>query len=156
MKLIIYTCECLLDHLVRMTEDEIEKYIMNHVMFSLSDRWLMYIHLHDKILFFCLRCLNIMRPFIMERIYCIKRSGFFDDTCLDLIELSGLNNTCQNCLEILAIKFKKFLVKVKKKELETSIFANVLDLKMKFIKKLMMKFHMKFLTILQIIRFLLE
>ena len=116
MKLIIYTCECLLDHLIRITEDEIEKYIMNHVMFSLSDRWLMYIHLHDKILFFCLRCLNIMRPFIMERIYCIKRSGFFDDTCLDLIELSRLNNTCQNYLEIIAIKLKKFLVKVKKKE----------------------------------------
>ena len=55
MKLIIYTCECLLDHLVRMTEDEIEKYIMNHVMFSLSDRWLMYIHLHDKILFLCFK-----------------------------------------------------------------------------------------------------
>ena len=52
MKLIIHTCECLLDHLVRMTEDEIEKYIMNHVMFFLSDRWLMYIHLHDKILIF--------------------------------------------------------------------------------------------------------
>ena len=52
----------------------------------------------------------------MERIYCIKRSGFFDDTCLDLIELSSLNNTCHSCLEILAIKLKKFLVKVKKKE----------------------------------------
>ena len=51
----------------------------------------------------------------MERIYCIKRSGFFDDTCLDLIELSGLNNTCHSCLEILAIKLKKFLVKVKKR-----------------------------------------
>ena len=69
MKLIIYTCECLLDHLIRMTEDEIEKYIVNHVMFSLSDIWLMYIHL----------------PYI-------------------------------NCLEILTIKLKNYLVKVKKKE----------------------------------------
>ena len=116
MKLIIYTCECLLDHLIRMTEDEIEKYIVNHVMFSLSDRWLMYIHSQGDILFFCLRCLNITRPFIMERIFCIKRSGFFDDTCLDFIEFSGLNNTCQNCLETLTIKLKNYLVKVKKKE----------------------------------------
>ena len=44
MKLIIFTCECLIDHLVKMNEDEIEKYVYNHVMFSLSDSWLMYIH----------------------------------------------------------------------------------------------------------------
>ena len=116
MKLIIYTCECLLDHLVRMTEEEIEKYIINHEMFSLSDRWLMFIHMQSDILFFCLRCLEIMRLFLMERIFCIKRSVFFDDTCLDLIQLSGLNNTCQNCLEILTKKLKNYLIKLKKKE----------------------------------------
>ena len=116
MKLIIYTCECLLDHLVRMTEEEIEKYIINHEMFSLSDRWLMFIHMQSDILFFCLRCLEIMRLFLMERIFCIKRSVFFDDTCLDLIQLSDLNNTCQNCLEILTKKLKNYLVKLKKKE----------------------------------------
>ena len=114
MKLIIYTCECLLDHLVRMTEDEIEKYIMNHVMFSLSDRWLMYIHSQNNVLFFCLRCLNIVRPFVQERIFCVKRSGLFDDTCLELVELSGINNTCQNCLQLLTTTFKKYLIKVKK------------------------------------------
>ena len=50
--MIIYSCDCLLDHLIRMTEDEIEKYIMNHAVFSLSDRWLMYIHLQNNVLFF--------------------------------------------------------------------------------------------------------
>ena len=77
MKLIIFTCECLLDHLVRMTEDEIEKYIINHEMFSLSNRWLMYIHSQNNVLFFCLRCLIILRPFVCERIFCMKRSGLF-------------------------------------------------------------------------------
>ena len=114
MKLIIFTCECLLDHLVKMNEDEIEKYVYNHVMFSLSDSWLMYIHSQNTLLFFCLRCLNIVRPFVNKTIYCVKRSGLFDDTCLDLVELSGINNTCQNCLQLLIIKFKKHLIKVKK------------------------------------------
>ena len=114
MKLIIYTCECLLDHLIKMTEDEIEKYIMNHVIFSLSNRWLMYIYSQNNVLFFCLRCLNIVRPFVHERVFCIKRSGLFDDICLDLADFSGINNCCENCLQLLTTSLKKYPVKLKK------------------------------------------
>ena len=114
MKLIIFTCECLLDHLVRMKEDEIEKYIINHVMFSLYDSWVMYIHSQNTVLFFCLKCLIIVRPIVNETIFCTKRSGLFDDTCLDFVDFSGINNTCQNCLQLLIIKLKKYLIKVKK------------------------------------------
>ena len=98
-----------------MTEEEITKYIMNHVVFSLTDRWLLFINVKDDFIFFCLRCLNFMRLFISERIFCIKRSGLFDDTCLDFIEFSGLNNVCQNCLKIVYINLKKYLIKIKKK-----------------------------------------
>ena len=115
MKLIIFTCECLLDHLIRMSEDEIEKYIMNHVMFSFSDRWLMYIHSGNKMLFFCLICVIILRPFMCETICCLKRNGFWDDTCLDfIIDFGGITSSCQNCLQILTISLKKYLIKVKK------------------------------------------
>ena len=114
MKLIIFTCECLLDHLIKLSEDEIEKYIMNHVIFSLSDKWLMYIHSQNNVLFFCIRCLNIVRPFVHERVFCIKRSGLFDDTCLDLADFSGISNCCENCLQIITISLKKCLVKLKK------------------------------------------
>ena len=114
MKLIIFTCESLLDHLIKLSEDEIEKYIMNHVIFSLSDKWLMYIHSQNNVLFFCIRCLNIVRPFVHERVFCIKRSGLFDDTCLDLADFSGISNCCQNCLQIITISLKKCLVKLKK------------------------------------------
>ena len=114
MKLIIFTCECLLDHLIKLSEDEIEKYIMNHVIFSLSDKWLMYIHSQNNVFFFCIRCLNIVRPFVHERVFCIKRSGLFDDTCLDLADFSGISDCCQNCLQIITISLKKCLVKLKK------------------------------------------
>ena len=114
MKLIIFTCGCLLDHLIKLSEDEIEKYIMNHVIFSLSDKWLMYIHSQNNVLFFCIRCLNIVRPFVHERVFCIKRSGLFDDTCLDLADFSGISNCCENCLQIITISLKKCLVKLKK------------------------------------------
>ena len=114
MKLDIYSCECLLDHLVRMTEDEIEKYIMSHVIFSLSDKWLMYVYNEPDILFFCLNALCVVTCFVNERVFCIKRSGLFDDTCLDLADFSGINNFCQNCLSCLVISLKKYLVRVEK------------------------------------------
>ena len=96
-----------------MTNDEIEKYIMNHVLFSLTDRWLMFIQSGNNILFFCLRTVQIIRPF-NERVFCYKRSGFFDDTCLEFIDFSGVNNCCQNCLQILTSSLKKNLVRVEK------------------------------------------
>ena len=114
MKWNIYTCDCLLDHLIRMSEEEIEKYIMNHVIFSLSDKWLMYVHNDPDVLFFCLRALCIVRVFINERVFCMKRSGFFDDTCLDLADFSGINNCCENCLFCLVNSLKKYLLGVKK------------------------------------------
>ena len=96
-----------------MTNDEIEKYIMNHVLFSFTDRWLMFIQSGNNFLFFCLRTLHIIRPF-NERVFCYKRSVFFDDTCLEFIDFSGVNNCCQNCLQILTSSLKKNLVRVEK------------------------------------------
>ena len=97
-----------------MTNNEIENYIQNHKIFSLSDRWLMFIYSTDNVLFFCLRAVHIIKPFINERVFCYKRSGFFDDTCLELIDFSGINNCCQNCLQLLTANLKKNLYKVKK------------------------------------------
>ena len=96
-----------------MTNDEIEKYIMNHVLFSFTDRWLMFIQSGNNFLFFCLRTLHIIRRF-NERVFCYKRSGFFGDTCLEFIDFSGVNNCCQNCLQILTSSLKKNLVRVEK------------------------------------------
>ena len=69
----IHTCECLLDHLVRLPYDEIEKYIINYVIFSLADKWLMFIHNDSEILFFCLDCLFIVRKFTYETIFSALR-----------------------------------------------------------------------------------
>ena len=110
----IHTCECLLDHLVRLPYDGIEKYIINYVIFSLADKWLMFIHNDSEILFFCLDCLFIVRKFTYETIFCLKRSNVFDDTCLDFIDYAGINNCCQNCLLCLCASLKKYLIRVLK------------------------------------------
>lgn len=110
----IHTCECPLDHLVRLPYDEIEKYIINYVIFSLADKWLMFIHNDSEILFFCLDCLFIVRKFTYETIFCLKRSDVFDDTCLDFIDYAGINNCCQNCLLCLCASLKKYLIRVLK------------------------------------------
>lgn len=110
----IHTCECPLDHLVRLPYDEIEKYIINYVIFSLADKWLMFIHNDSEILFFCLDCLFIVRKFTYETIFCLKRSDVFDDTCLDFIDYAGINNCCQNCLLCLCASLKKYLIRLLK------------------------------------------
>ena len=112
--MIIFTCECLLDHLIKMTEEETLNYVMNHEIFSLSDSWLMFIQSGNNILFFCIRALNIIRPFVNERLFCLKRSYFWDDTCLEFVQFSGIHNCCQNCLQLITSNLKKNLIMVKK------------------------------------------
>lgn len=110
----IFTCDCLLEHLLHMSQEQIEKYIMNYVIFSLTDKWLMFIYNDDSVYFFCIQAIHVIRVFTNEQVFCIKRSGFFDDTCLDLCDFTGINNCCENCLSILTDSLKKYLIKLKK------------------------------------------
>ena len=110
-----FTCECMLDKLIEMTRDEIVKYIFSQEIFSLSDSgWLILIQEGNNILFFCIRFLNIIKPFVSERIFCLRRSAILADTCLEFMQFSGVNNCCQNCLEIITAKLKKNLILIKK------------------------------------------
>ena len=71
-----FTCECMLDKLIEMTRDEIVNYIFSQEIFSLSDfGWLIVIKEGNNFLFFCIRFLNIIKPFVSERIFCLKRSA---------------------------------------------------------------------------------
>ena len=114
MQLNIYTCDCLLDHFVLMTTEEILSYVSSHELFSLTDSWLMFLNSGNDIIFFCLSTLRIVKPFINERIFCLKRTSLWDDTCLDFIQFDGVHNCCQNCLYLLTINLKKSLIKIKK------------------------------------------
>ena len=117
MELNIFTCECLLDHLIMM-RNESEKKIVTKI-FSITDRCnikcITRLHSENNIFFFCLRCLNILRPFMQESVLCIKRSrsGLFNYTCLDFPD-SGFEYNCRNCDWLLTVNFKKYLIKVKK------------------------------------------
>ena len=110
----IFTCDCLLEHLVYMSQKQIEECIMNYVIFSLSDKWLMFIHDDNSIYFFCINALHIIKTFTNEQVFCMKRSGFSDDTCLDLCDFTGVNNCCHNCLLILTDSLKKYLIELRK------------------------------------------
>ena len=109
------TCECLFDKLIEMNRNEIVNYICNQEIFSLSDSgWLILIQEGNNVLFFCIRFLNIIKPFVSERIFCLKRSAIWDDTCLEFMQFSGVNNCCPNCLEIITVKLKENLFLIKK------------------------------------------
>ena len=110
-----FTCECLLKKILTLTEDQIVNYMDSQEIFSLSDSgWLIVIIQKNIIIFFCIRFLNILRPFINERVFCLKRSGIFDDTCLEYMQFSGVNNCCANCLELVIDKLKENLILIKK------------------------------------------
>ena len=105
----------MLDHLIRMTENEILYYLSSQEIFSLSDSgWLILIQNGNDLLFFCIRILNIIRSFVNERIFCLKRSYIWDDTGLEYMQFSGINDCCQNCLEIITINLIKNLILIKK------------------------------------------
>ena len=105
----------MLDHLIRMTENEILYYLSSQEIFSLSDSgWLILIQYGNDLLFFCIRILNVIRRFVNERIFCLKRSSIWDDTCLEYMQFSGVNNCCQNFLEIITINLKRNLIFIKK------------------------------------------
>ena len=114
--MIIFTCECMLDHLIRMTENEILNYIASQEIFSLSDNgWLTLIQAGNNLLFFCIKSLNIIKPFVNKRVSCLlKFSTIRDDTCLEYMQFSGVNNCCRNCLEIITINLKRNLILIKK------------------------------------------
>ena len=110
-----FTCECMLDHLIKMTENEIISYLSSQEIFSLADSgWMIFIQRGNNLLFFCIKILNIIRPFTNERVFCLRRSSFWDDTCLEFMQFNGVNNCCQNCLEIIIINLKKSLISIKK------------------------------------------
>ena len=110
----IFTCECLLEHLVYMSYKQIDECIMNYVIFSLTGKWLMFIYDDEDIYFFCMEAIHIVRVFTHEQVFCLKRSGFFDNTCLDLCDFTGVNNCCENCLSILFDSLKRYLIKLRK------------------------------------------
>ena len=113
--MIFFTCECMLDHLIKMTEDEILNYLSSQEIFSLSESgWLILIQERNNLLFFCIQFLNIIRPFVNERIFCLRRSSIWDDTCLEFMQFSGVNNCCQNCLEIITNNLRRNLIVIKK------------------------------------------
>ena len=113
--MIFFTCECMLDHLIKMTEDEILNYLSSQEIFSLSESgWLILIQERNNLLFFCIRFLNIIRPLVNERIFCLRRSSIWDDTCLEFMQFSGVNNCCQNCLEIITNNLRRNLIVIKK------------------------------------------
>ena len=110
----IYTCSCLLEHLLLLPYRDIMKCIANHNIFYLKDKWIMFLCDGLSFYFFCINILRVLRKFTKETVFCRKRSGIFDDTCLDFMDFSGVNNCCSNCCISLIEVFKRYMVKVEK------------------------------------------
>ena len=110
----VYTCNCLLEHLINLSYSQIVDCITSHEVFYLQDNWIMFFYDGLSFYFFCNKMLRILRKFTNETFLCLKRSDVFDDTCLDFMDFSGVNNCCRNCCISLIECFKKFLIKFEK------------------------------------------
>ena len=124
MELGIFTCECMLDHLIMMRNESLNKIVTK--IFSITGRsnikCITRLHSANNIFFFCLRCLNIIRPFLHESVLCEKRYGFGNYTCLELHN-TGFENNCRNCDSLLKFDLEKYLIKVKN---EKSLYLRML------------------------------
>ena len=116
MKKTIYSCECLLENLIRMTETEIKTAISDYSILSLSDKWLLIIEELNSISFFCINSVNILKPFMHSYIICLKRKDLDDESCLNFIHFGDIYELCGNCLEVLSYYLKCCLIKIKIKE----------------------------------------
>ena len=109
----IYTCNCLLEHILMTPYVEIERSVSNFDIFSINKK-IMLLYNGESLHFFCMDAVCFAKRFTKNDIYCLKRSGIWDDTCLDCLVFTGVNNCCINCNILFSRVLEIFLLKIEK------------------------------------------
>lgn len=114
MKNIFYSCECILDKLIALTEEDIIIGLQDQTILSLPEKWMMIVHDTNVICLFCRDTVLTIKLFIPHQIFCLKRTHWSCDSCVDFLEFGDIHDMCGNCLEVLFEKLMKILIRVKK------------------------------------------
>ena len=106
----IYTCNCLLEQMIRMSFHEIKNLVDTLEIFSLTRNYIKLLF-HEKCLYlFCCDAALFCRRFSRSDIYCKRREDIDDFTCLQTIEMG--TPLCYDCRNIFSEVLRKNLVQI--------------------------------------------
>ena len=71
MKNIFYSCECILDKLIALTEEDIIIGLQDQTILSLPEKWMMIVHDTNVICLFCRDTVLTIKLFIPHQIFCL-------------------------------------------------------------------------------------
>ena len=109
----IYTCNCLLEHLLKMSYYEIEASVSNFDIFAINNN----IHIlfnGEKLHFFCSNVAYFITKLQKYDGFCLRRSDVYDDNCIDHFDKTGVICFCIHCNIIFSKSIEGFLTKIKK------------------------------------------
>ena len=107
----IYTCNCLLEQMIRMTFHQIEDLIDTMEIFSLSEKYIIFAFQEKCLYLFCTDLALFARRFSRTDFCCLRRNDIDDLSCLQTIEMGS--SLCYNCVYVFSEILRKILVEIK-------------------------------------------
>ena len=109
----LYTCNCLLEHLMKMSYYEIEVSVSNFDIFAINNNINILFNGHE-LHFFCSNVVYFITKFEKYDGFCLRRSDVFDDNCIDNFHKTSVLCFCIHCNIRFSKSIKRFLFKIKK------------------------------------------
>ena len=109
----LYTCNCLLEHLMKMSYYEIEVSVSNFDIFAINNN----IHIlfnGEELHFFCSNVVYFITRLEKYDGFCLRRSDVFDDNCIDYFHQTGVICFCIHCNIRFSKSIARFLFKITK------------------------------------------
>ena len=109
----LYTCDCLLEHLMKMSYYEIEVSVSNFDIFAINNNIHILFNGHE-LHFFCSNVVYFITKFEKYDGFCLRRSDVFDDNCIDHFHKTGVVCFCIHCNIRFSKSIERFLFKIQK------------------------------------------
>ena len=110
----LYTCNCLLEHVMKMSYYEIEVSVSNFDIFAINNNINIIFNGHE-LHFFCSDVVYFMTKFEKYDGFCLRRSDVFDDNCIDHFQtVNSVICFCIHCNIRFSKTIERFLFKIKK------------------------------------------
>ena len=109
----LYTCNCLLEHLMKMSYYEIEVSVSNFDIFAINNNIHILFNGHE-LHFFCSNVVYFITKFEKYDGFCLRRSDVFDDNCIDNFHKTGVVCFCIHCNIRFSKSIERFLFKIQK------------------------------------------
>ena len=109
----LYTCNCLLEHLMRISYYQIEVSVSNFDIFTINND-INIIFNGEELHFFCSNIAYFIKKLEKYNDVLCLRSDVSDDNCFDHFQTTGVVCFCIHCNKRFSKSIERFLFKIKK------------------------------------------